>query len=110
LFGALFSFEQKDEVPQPVTTTVGAASLNASFHMLNGTIPSLHARYEKQRLLFFAELLVWLQPWHCHKAARVVADLSTLAILPDQKLQVGDQCSHSTALLATTAKQGKRRQ
>jgi hypothetical protein len=35
---------------------------------LNGAIPSLQARHEKQHLLFFAELLIQLHHWHCHEA------------------------------------------
>jgi hypothetical protein len=47
---------------------------------LNGAIPSLQAQHEKQRLLFFEELLIQLHRWHCHKAARAEADLSILDI------------------------------
>jgi hypothetical protein len=49
---------------------------------LDGAIPSLQARHEKQRLLFFAESLIQSHCWHCHKAARAEADLSVLSILP----------------------------
>ncbi len=49
---------------------------------LNGAILSLQARHEKQRLLFFVELLIQLHSWHCHKAARAEADLSVLSIPP----------------------------
>jgi hypothetical protein len=84
LFGASFSLEQKDKLPLPATTMLGAVLLNASPHTLNGAIPSLHSWHEKQCLSFFVELLVWLQHWHCHKATRVVADLSALAILRGQ--------------------------
>jgi hypothetical protein len=48
---------------------------------LNGAIPSLHALYKKQRLLFFAKLLVRLHHWHCLEAVRAEADLSVLSIL-----------------------------
>jgi hypothetical protein len=48
--------------------------------MGDGNNSSLHARYDKQHLLFLAELLVWLQCWYCHEAAGVVADLSALAM------------------------------
>jgi hypothetical protein len=49
---------------------------------LDGAIPSLQARHKKQRLLFFAERLIQLYRWHCHKAARAEADLSVLSIPP----------------------------
>jgi hypothetical protein len=49
---------------------------------LNGAILSLQARHEKQRLLFFAELLIQLHHWHCHEAARAEVDLSILDIPP----------------------------
>jgi hypothetical protein len=47
---------------------------------LDGAIPSLQAWHEKQRLLFFAELLIQLHCWHCHEATRAEADLSVLSI------------------------------
>jgi hypothetical protein len=49
---------------------------------LNGAILSLQARHEKQHLLFFAESLIQLDRWHCHKAARADANLSVLSVLP----------------------------
>ncbi len=45
---------------------------------LNGAIPSLQARHEKQRLLFFAVLLAQPHRWHCHEATR--ASLSFIGI------------------------------
>ena len=48
---------------------------------LSGAILSLQAWHEKQRLLFFAELLLQSQRWHCHKAARAEADIIVLGIL-----------------------------
>ncbi len=48
---------------------------------LNGAFPSLQARHEKQRLLFFAESLLQPHFWQFHKAARMEADLSVLGIL-----------------------------
>jgi hypothetical protein len=48
---------------------------------LSGSIPSLQAQHKKH-LLFFVELLVQLQGWHCRKAARAEANLSILGILP----------------------------
>jgi hypothetical protein len=67
LFGESFSLEQASAIVMPAA--------------LNGAIPSLHALHEEQCLLFFAEWLVWLHRWHCHKAARAKADLSVLDIL-----------------------------
>jgi hypothetical protein len=49
---------------------------------LDEAIPSFHAWHEKQRLLFFAESLMLLHRWHCHKAAREEADLNVLGISP----------------------------
>ena len=49
---------------------------------LDGAIPSLQARHEKQRLFFFAESLIQSHRWHCHEAARAEADLSILDIPP----------------------------
>jgi hypothetical protein len=43
-------------------------------HSTELSIPSLQARHEKQRLLFFVEFLKQLHCWHCHKAARAEAN------------------------------------
>ena len=96
LFDVSFLLKQRNKLPPPMTTMPGAA--------LSKTLPSLHAWHKKQHLLFFAESSLWLQRWHCHKAARAVADLSTPGILPGQKAGVGDQWSHGRALLPSRAK------
>ncbi len=46
---------------------------------LDGAVPSLQARHEKQRLLFFAESLIQLHRWHCHKprGRRLISAFST---------------------------------
>ena len=75
LFGALFSLEQK-EAPSPP----GASGIVMPV-ALSGAFPPLHALHEKQRLLFFAELLVPSHRLHCHESARAEADLSVLDIL-----------------------------
>jgi hypothetical protein len=59
---------------------------------LNEAIPSLHALHKPQRLLFFAELLVQSNCWHCHKVARAEADLSVLGIL--QRIRSGGSVTH----------------
>jgi len=56
---------------------------------LNGAFPSLQARHEKQRLLFFVVVLVQPHRWHCHEAARTEADLSVLGI--PQRIVVGSR-------------------
>jgi hypothetical protein len=70
---------------------------------LDGAIPSLQARHEKQHLLFFAELLVWSHRWHCHEAVRAEADLSVLGIL--QRIRSGGSRS---ALAVSTEENLKR--
>jgi hypothetical protein len=80
LCGALFLLEQKKVPPPPAIVMSATALSNTSPCMLDGAIPPLYARHEKQHLLFFAEVLIWLQRWHFHSAARAVADLSVLGI------------------------------
>jgi hypothetical protein len=53
-----------------------ASSLAIAMPAVLGAIPSLHPRHEKQRLLFFSELFMWLHYWHCHEAAARAADSS----------------------------------
>ncbi len=50
---------------------------------LDGAIPPLQARHEKQRLVFFVESLIQSHRWTYHKAARVEANLSVLSIPPN---------------------------
>ena len=70
---------------------------------LDGAIPSLQARQEKQRLLFFAELLVRLHRWHCHKAVRVEVDLNVLGILQ----RIRSEGSRSALAVSTEEKLGR---
>ncbi len=66
------------------TTAASAIVMPAA---LDGAIPTLQALQEAQRLLFFAESLVRLHRWHCHKTAMAEADLSELDIL--QRIRSG---------------------
>jgi hypothetical protein len=53
-----------------------ASSLAIAMPEVLGAIASLHPQHEKQCLLFFSALFMWLHRWHCHKAAARAADPS----------------------------------
>jgi hypothetical protein len=97
LFGALFLLEQKEAPPPPRALAIVMPTA------LSGAIPSLHALHEKQRLLFFAELLVRSHRWHCHEATRAEADLSVLDIL--QRIRSGG--SRSALAVSTEENLGR---
>ena len=100
LFGTSFLLEQK-EAPPPLW-----ASVIVMPAALDGAIPSLEAWHKEKHLLFSVEWLVQLHRWHCHKAARVEANLSVLGIL--QRIRSGE--SNEVLWKYPWGKFGKRRQ
>jgi hypothetical protein len=97
LFGASFLFEQKEVLPPPWALTIAIPVA------LSGAISSLQARHKKQHLLFFTELLLLPQCWHCHIAARAKADLSILGIPP----RIGSGGSNGVKVVLCGVHRGK---